>query len=113
MKQFYFENGNITIPLNCFGDEHNKCDSCIARFSCFTGNLGTNFGGCKLGKGKEKCRVKSKDECMFVMQELECRLFGIINGFIEYDESKEYFIDGENKGFRIKTNVGIREEHVM
>jgi hypothetical protein len=50
---------------------------------------------------------------MFVMQELECRLFGIINGFIEYDESKEYFIDGENKGFRIKTNVGIREEHVM
>jgi len=73
MKTFYVNNegrGRVLVPMDCIGDEANKCNTCKARFGCYTGELPIKFSAKDVNC--EHCSYN----CCLITEVVNCRVFG-------------------------------------
>ena len=60
-------------PFKCHGDRYNKCDSCKARFMCYTGELPET--------------IIKRDFSQF-QTSVEMSLFGELDGMVDFDHER-------------------------
>lgn len=64
--------------LLCSGDELGLCETCVARFSCYTGELPDSIRVSMQGDRCSNCG----QHCVYVNQTVECGLFGKVKGIV-------------------------------
>lgn len=75
MKHFWVENGTIYAPITCVGDEIGRCQNCINRFYCYTGEMPHPTPICESDR-KIIAPCPHGKHCFFLVDTLECYLFG-------------------------------------
>lgn len=76
MKRFFVATPDDGVKyFICHGDEHKLCDGCVARFSCYTGELPYSF-----------CAQARHNRHLYSTT-VEDKLFGIVTRLVEYDYS--------------------------